>query len=325
MAESQSREISLPAALLIWAGVVLLATSYGLYLGLHGPRFTVALGVAAGLFAFEFFLAVRCVREAVQGFLMGSGGNLAPLLPLLAALIYTVILTGDWRLALAGAAYAILPALLLAGAKGKPPGAWEDYASVALIWAPVEFHWMHRVFPYPPVLSHSLSILMALGTGTAAFLLVRRLDGVGYSLDWRRGFTAIIVLHFLIFAAIAIPLGLKMHFLFWAPSLKRLRALPLSAVGILYFTAWPEEFLFRGLLQNCFSGTLKNSWLGLIAASAIFGLSHILHTPYPNWKYVLLATIAGLFYGHLWMRTRSLLPGALVHGLVDISWHLLFR
>ena len=57
----------------------------------------------------------------------------------------------------------------------------------------------------------------------------------------------------------------------------------------------------------------------------IFGLSHIFHAPYPNWKYVLLATIAGLFYGHAWMKTGSLLPGVLVHALVDISWHVLFR
>jgi uncharacterized protein len=54
-------------------------------------------------------------------------------------------------------------------------------------------------------------------------------------------------------------------------------------------------------------------------------LSHILHAPYPNWKYVFLATIAGLFYGHVWMKTGSLLPGALVHALVDVSWHVLFR
>jgi membrane protease YdiL (CAAX protease family) len=40
---------------------------------------------------------------------------------------------------------------------------------------------------------------------------------------------------------------------------------------------------------------------------------------------VLLATIAGLFYGHVWLKTGSLLPGALVHGLVDITWHILFR
>jgi membrane protease YdiL (CAAX protease family) len=57
----------------------------------------------------------------------------------------------------------------------------------------------------------------------------------------------------------------------------------------------------------------------------IFGLSHIIHAPYPNWKYVLLATIAGLFYGRSWMKTGSLVPGALMHFLVDFSWHILFK
>jgi membrane protease YdiL (CAAX protease family) len=104
-----------------------------------------------------------------------------------------------------------------------------------------------------------------------------------------------------------------------------LRSLPLTALGILFFTAWPEEFLFRGLLQNFLARTFGSPWAGLVAASAIFGLSHIVHAPYPNWKYVLVATVAGLFYGHAWMRTRSLLPGTLVHALVDISWHVLFR
>jgi membrane protease YdiL (CAAX protease family) len=97
------------------------------------------------------------------------------------------------------------------------------------------------------------------------------------------------------------------------------------AIGITLFTAWPEEFLFRGVLQNLFSRSFKNRWAGLAVASVVFGLSHIFHAPYPNWKYVLLATIAGLFYGHTWMRTGSLLPAALVHALVDISWHVMFR
>ena len=34
---------------------------------------------------------------------------------------------------------------------------------------------------------------------------------------------------------------------------------------------------------------------------------------------MILATIAGLFYGRTWMKTGSLFPGAIVHALVDIS------
>jgi hypothetical protein len=228
-------------------------------------------------------------------------------------------------MALVGAAYGILPALLVATSAGKAPGTWEDYAAMMLVWLPVEFRWMYRVFPYPTELTHSLTILMALGAGVAAFVLLRRMEGVGYEIVWRKGFGPNVALHFLIFTVIAVALGIEIGFLKFDPTLARLRSLPLAVVGITFFTAWPEEFLFRGVLQNLLSRTLKNQWTGLAIASVIFGLSHILHAPFPNWKYVFLATIAGLFYGHVWMKTGSLFPGALVHALVDVSWHVLFR
>ncbi len=184
---------------------------------------------------------------------------------------------------------------------------------------------MYRLFPFPPQLTHTLTILLALSTGVAAFVVLRRLEGIGYAIEWVRGSGWIVASHFLLFAAIAIPLGIGIGFIAYDPSVARLRSLPVAVLGIVFFTAWPEEFLFRGILQNLFSRTLKNQWAGLAVASVIFGFSHILHAPFPNWKYVILATIAGVFYGHAWMKTGSLLPGALVHALVDISWHMLFR
>lgn len=318
-------QLNLSTAAAIWAVIVALAAFLGLWLGFGGPRFVVALGVAAVLFAFEFFLAAPRILELAQKLLGSRGGIVAPLVPLFAVLVYALNVTGDWRTMLAGAAYAVLPAILVAGGTGKPPGTWEDYAAVILVWLPVEFRWMYRLFPYPPPLTHTLTILMALATAVAAFVLLRRTEGIGYAVDWRKGFGLHFAITFVVFAAIAIPLGIRIHFLVWGPELSRLRSLPLVALGILFFTAWPEEFLFRGLLQNFLSRTLKNRWAGLAVASVIFGLSHILHAPYPNWKYVALATIAGFFYGHAWMKTGSLLPGTLVHALVDISWHFLFR
>jgi membrane protease YdiL (CAAX protease family) len=250
---------------------------------------------------------------------------LAPLVPLFAVLVYSFAVNGNLKTMLAGATYAVLPALLLGSSAGKSPGTWEDYAAAILIWLPIEFRWMYRIFPYPPPLTHALAILLALSTGVAAFVLLRRLEGVGYAIEWCGSFAWIVALYFIVFAVIAIPIGIGMHFLVFAPSLHREHFLPLSALGILFFTAWPEEFLFRGILQNLLSRTMKNEWAGLAVASVIFGFSHIFHAPYPNWKYVLLATMASLFYGHAWMRTRSLVPGTLVHAFVDISWHILFR
>jgi membrane protease YdiL (CAAX protease family) len=317
--------MKLPTAAAVWAPIVLLAAIIGMWHGFGGPRFALALGVAAVLFAFELFLAAPKVLATVQGVLHERGGIIAPFVPLFAVLIYSFGVTGNWKTMIAGAAYTVLPALLVASGAGRAPGIWEDYAAVALLWLPIEFQWMYRLFPYPPPLTHTLAILTALSATVAAFVLMRRLQGIGYAIEWRRGFGWVFTIHFALFAAIAIPIGIKMHFLIFDPTFARLSSLPLTILGILFFTAWPEEFLFRGLLQNFLTRTFKNQWTGLVIASAIFGLSHIVHAPYPNWKYVLLATIAGLFYGHAWMKTGSLLPGALIHALVDISWHVLFR
>ena len=313
----------------MWAVIVAAAAFAGIWIGLRGRHFVVALGVAALLFAFEFFLAAPNGLNRTRNWLAGRGAILAPLVPLFAVLIYTLGVTGNWKMMLLGAAYAIAPALLLARSAGKVPGTWEDYLASCLIWLPVglplPYRLLYWVFSYPPQLTHTLTIVMAVSTGVAAFVLARRLDGIGYAVVWRSGFAANFGMHFALFAVIAIPIGMRIGFLVWEPSIRRAEYLPLWALGILFFTAWPEEFLFRGVLQNLFSCTFKNQWVGLVVASVIFGFAHIFHAPAPNWKYVLLATVAGLFYGHVWMKTGALLPGTLVHALVDISWHVLFR
>lgn len=329
----KSSPLSGAAVAVLWAVVVTSAALLGLRAGFHGPYFFFALGIAAALFAFELFLALPRVQGAVLASFGNRGGILAPLFPLFSVLLYSWAVAGGWEMMLIGAAYAVTPALLLASARSKSPGAWEDYGALLVLWLPVEFRWIYRLFPYPQPLTHTLTILMALSMGVAAFLLLRRLPGVGYILEWRRGFGFHFGFNFLIFSAIAIPLGLKIGFLHWRPALPAIRAIALSGpvgaalsgVGILFFTAWPEEFLFRGLLQNLLAKSFRSDWIGLIVASVVFGFSHILHAPFPNWKYVLLATIAGFFYGRAWMKTGSLVPGVLIHAAIDTLWHILFR
>jgi uncharacterized protein len=322
--------MNLPTAAVALAVIVGIATGYGIGLGYTGRSFALALGVAAALFAFELFLAAPRVLERTRHLLGEHGALLAPLVPLFAVLIYTVGVTANWKTALLGAAYTVLPALLAATCIGRPAGQWQDYAGVLLIWLPLELRWrgltfLYLLFPYPPQLMHTLTILLALSTGVAAFVLLRRLDGIGYAVEWRRGYAWNVALHFVVFAVIAVVLGLRVGFLTYAPSLARLRTAPIEIIGILFFTAWPEEFLFRGVLQNILSRTFKNQWAGLAVASIAFGFAHIFHAPFPNWKYVCLATVAGLFYGRTWIKTGSLFTGAIVHALVDILWHILFR
>jgi uncharacterized protein len=317
--------MSLPLAAIVWGAITSLAGLVGNWMGFGGPRFAVALAVAGTLFAFEWFLAAPAVRQFVEQRLGERGALISPLVPLGAVLVYGLVITANAKLAVAGAAYAILPSLVLAGSTAKQPGAWQDYAAAVALWVPVQFHWLYKLFPYPPPLTHTLSIVLALSAGVAGFVLRRRLEGVGYAVEWRSGFGWNFLVLFVVYAVIAVALGIKIGFLKFAPSLTRSPSLPITVLGILFFTAWPEEFLFRGILQNLFARTLKNDWLGLVVASAVFGLSHLHHAPYPNWRYVLMASIAGMFYGLAWMKTRSLVPGALIHAAVDISWHILFR
>ena len=153
---------------------------------------------------------------------------------------------------------------------------------------------MYRLFPYPPQLTHTLTVLMALSTGVAAFVLLRRLDGIGYAIEWRRGFGWHVALQFRRLRRHRDPARHEDPF----PHLgSELRARALAAhrragnfvlygvAGGISVSRAAAEFIFANF---------NNQWAGLIVASLIFGLSHIFHAPYPNWKYVLLATIAGL-------------------------------
>jgi membrane protease YdiL (CAAX protease family) len=130
---------------------------------------------------------------------------------------------------------------------------------------------------------------------------------------------------FLVFGAIAIPLGTGMHFIHFAPQWHTWLSLPFLSIAILFFTAWPEEFLFRGLLQNMLARSSKSDFAGWWTASVLFGFSHITNLGFPNWRYVILASIAGIFYGWTWRRTNSIFAAALVHAAVDATWHFFFR
>jgi membrane protease YdiL (CAAX protease family) len=123
---------------------------------------------------------------------------------------------------------------------------------------------------------------------------------------------------FFCFAIIAIPYGLGSRFLTWNPQLAVANVIA-TPVVIYLVTAVPEEFLFRGLIQN-----LLGRWLGpraaLAIASVIFGLSHL-----PDPRYALLATLAGVAYGWVYLRTGRITAAAVTHALVDAVWVIVLR
>lgn len=321
-----TRQIRIPAALGIWAAVCLLGAFAGSWRGLGGRPFAVALGVFALLFALQVLLAA----EGVSAGLSDATRNIRPALPLVPLLSYVFYaLTGGhagWTQIAFAAWYAFAPTVLLLSAQTRPPGAWQDYAAVLCIWLPPEFHFLQTLFPYPGAgLGHPLWAAYAMTVGLVAFLLVRRLDGIGYTIGWGRAWTFTIAMNFLLFVGVAVVVGPLIRFIAFGPQPAHLRALPLTAVGILLFNAWPEEFLFRGLIQNLLSKGFRSELRGLLSTAVIFGLAHVNNGAFPNWRYAILATFAGLAYGQTWRKTGSIFASAIVHSLVNLTWYALFR
>jgi membrane protease YdiL (CAAX protease family) len=98
----------------------------------------------------------------------------------------------------------------------------------------------------------------------------------------------------------------------------------LWAVKMLLFTCIPEEVLFRGFVQR----ELLRRWearkggtaAALITASVLFGLDHFSGGP----LYILLATVAGLFYGWVYVKTERIEASILFHFTLNTLHLLLF-
>ena len=79
------------------------------------------------------------------------------------------------------------------------------------------------------------------------------------------------------------------------------------AVGILAPLA--EEVVFRGAILRTLLGLMskKNHWVAIMISAAIFGLAHANVAQFVN------ALLLGLLLGWMYYRTKSLVPGILLH------------
>lgn len=97
----------------------------------------------------------------------------------------------------------------------------------------------------------------------------------------------------------------------------------LWAIHNLFFTCFAEEALFRGMIQRFLQFRLQTfrygKWVSVVIAAILFGAVH-----YPGGlRYVLLATVAGVFYGYAFMKTEKIEASIAVHFFVN-SVHFIF-
>ncbi len=318
----------------LWSAVTLTGALYASWLDYGGRGFAATLTAFAFFFLVMLLFAARGVSDWIAKRFGAGSGYLLGVAVILVYLIYALG-TNSFAFTRVGAVAGLVfvPLALAAAAERRPPGSWHDFLLLAGVWLAVKplpnpWGWSlsHWLWPYPDGrLAYMFTVMLCVNVALAAFVLLRRVNGIGYSIAWGRHWGFFVLASLLVFSCIAIPLGTAMHFTQFSPQWAQWKSFPLVSLGILFFTAWPEEFLFRGLLQNMLARASNNELAGWWTASILFGLSHITNMGFPNWKYVILASIAGFFYGWTWRKTGSIFASALVHAGVDTLWHFLFR
>jgi membrane protease YdiL (CAAX protease family) len=229
------------------------------------------------------------------------------------------------------AIYAALPVVMaltmaVSGFLGKNRGALLELLTLVLLGLSVDLRWFERAWPAHLSIFNKVLLLDA---GIYAFIAIRNLEGVGFDLRLKLRDLLIGLREFAFFFPFALGLGLALGFLHVHPFGSALFPLLLKFAGAWVFTfffiAVPEELFFRGWLQNLLERRIGPG-RALVVTAILFGISHFnKRAVFFNWRYVLLAAIAGIFYGRAWRSNRRIAASSVTHATVDSVWSLWLR
>lgn len=293
------------------------------------PRLNAPLVIAA-LLALAPYLAAAFFAARLEG----RARKLPPwaqiALPSLLAIPYLIVSldAGSFRWSWL-AVYVLVPAALALAARaffGDNRSIWPQLAVLILVGLSVDLRWFEHA--WPPHLSVFNKVLL-LDAGIYAFFLLQPIAGAGFDLRLRLRDLTTGLREFLFYLPIALTIGLLTGFLHthafdWRP-LPLLARFSQAWVFTFFFIAVPEELFFRGWLQNLLERRMGRI-AALIVASILFGLSHFnKRAVHFNTRYVVLAAIAGIFYGRAWRRDRRIAASAVTHTTVDAVWSLLLK
>jgi len=230
--------------------------------------------------------------------------SLRTALPALCALPYVLISYShqmfSWRWCALYAALPVAIAWLLGQAAIADPeqrGNWRDAIILLTLGLAVDLRWFEGA--WPSGLS-GWGKLLLVDAGLYGFVAIRRLRGTGFDFhlrwsDWKTGLRELVF-----FAPLVLGLGMALGFLHPHGNVPRFSMIP-AWIYIFIFIAVPEELFFRAWVQNLLERRVgRRAALGITAG--LFGLSHFnkhfsKSSAHFNWRYVLLASVAGIFYG----------------------------
>jgi uncharacterized protein len=266
-------------------------------------------------FGFDLWLTDN-LRERVSR-------TLAPLLLIVPYLIFTLA-RGEfrWSMCLGMMGIVLAITVLLQFGNTSMPG-WHDWVALAILFVAVDLHFFDRAWPAPGLTG--IPKLLFVDAGLYGFLVIRKTGGIGFDFHLQRSDITIGIREFLYFAPIAILLGFATGFLHFHRTPVNPLAFGAGWLFTFFFVALPEELFFRGLMLNMLSKHMGTN-RALAITSILFGLAHFnKRAAYFNWRYVILAAIAGVFYGRAWLAQRRLVASSITHATVDAVWSTWFR
>jgi membrane protease YdiL (CAAX protease family) len=194
---------------------------------------------------------------------------------------------------------------------------------LAILGISVDLRFFDAAWPVAGL--NSMTKLMFVDAGLYGFLVLHPIGGIGYDFRPKMRDFGVGLREFLFFTPIAIALGFALAFLHAHKTIPAPVTAGLGWIFTLFFIAVPEELFFRGLLLNLLERKIgvRNA---LIVTAVLFGLAHFnKRAAYFNWRYVILAAIAGFFYGRAWLDRRRILSSSIAHATVDTVWSIWLR
>jgi membrane protease YdiL (CAAX protease family) len=274
--------------------------------------------------AVAFGCAAECIARAVRRWPIAA----RIIFPAVGVLPYVLVSVSQhifrWEWFALYSGLPIVIAWLLKRAADADPeqrGDWRDAIILLALGLAVDLRWFDSAWPSG---LRALNELLLVDIGLYGFLAIRRLSGTGFDFhlrwtDWKSGLRELVF-----FTPLVLTLGLSLGFIHPHANYPSVGSAALRWIAIFFFTAVPEELFFRGWVQNLLERRVGRR-AALVIASVLFGLSHFnKRSTHFNWRYVLLATIAGIFYGRAWRENRRVTASTITHASVDWIWGLWF-
>jgi hypothetical protein len=225
----------------------------------------------------------------------------------------------DWKLALIFSVYFIVPYIVLRFLR-KENEKFDFYILLVLliIALPIDLQLLPKDYSFSKLVIVDLTFFL--------FLVIADIKDIGYTWDLKFNDIKIALAGLAVFILTAVPFAFYTGFISFHPSELSVERVIVSMMVIFFFVAIPEEFFFRGIVQNLLEKSFKDRTkyapvFAILITSFLFGISHFYKG---DWRYVLLAVLGGIVNGFIYYKTKKITASALTHLIVDFVWSSFF-